>query len=61
MPEIKAKFKVIEKAEHSGMEGGTIKLSPVYSSDETNENRAFWMQIPGGAIELGSQRSSDIL
>jgi hypothetical protein len=32
--------------------GGSVKLTPVYSTDPNHENKQFWDSTPGGSIEL---------
>lgn len=39
--------------EDSPIEKRTVKLSPVYSSEEGTENKKFWDATPSGSMELG--------
>lgn len=34
------------------VEGRTVKLAPVYSTDPGHENKAFWDATPNGSISL---------
>ena len=61
---VRAKFKVDsiestlttkqnkETNEWGTVEMKTLKLSPVYSSDENSENKKFWDASPGGNLSL---------
>jgi hypothetical protein len=45
----RAKFKVDSK---DPGETGSVKLSPVYSTDPNHENKSFWDATPSGSIEM---------
>lgn len=47
----RAKFKV-ESVVHNGVDGGTVKLTPVVSGSA--ENESFFRWTPWGAIEIGT-------
>ncbi len=54
---VRAKFKVSEITEHAYGEKlmKTIKLAPVYKSDDPeDENSKFWAASPNGEIRLGT-------
>lgn len=54
---IRAKYVVVSVEHHFDNDGGkkgaeTVKLRPVYSSDPTSENHAFWTATPYSSVEL---------
>ncbi len=54
---VRAKFKVTEITEHAfgSQLMKTIKLAPVYKSDDPEgENSKFWAASPNGEIRLGT-------
>ena len=54
---VRAKFKVSEITEHAygNQLMKTIKLNPVYKSDDPEgENSKFWAASPNGEIRLGT-------
>lgn len=54
---VRAKFKVdrIERTLYSGEELQTIVLSPVYkTNDPEDENSKFWKWSPSGSLHLGT-------
>ena len=54
---VRAKFKVAEIIEHAygSQLMKTIKLAPVYKSDDPDgENATFWAATPNGEIRLGT-------
>lgn len=52
MPQVRAKFKVVEITEREF--GKSVTLQPVYSSDPNSENGQFYKATPGGKIELST-------
>lgn len=54
---VRAKFKVSEITEHAygNQRMKTIKLQPVFKSDDPDgENTKFWQASPNGEIRLGT-------
>jgi len=48
---VRAKFKVIEKAERA--DGLVIKMQPVYPQDGNSEDASFFKYTPFGEISMG--------
>lgn len=53
---VRAKFQVTSITEHAygDRRMKTIKMQPVFSSEEGSENKRFWEASPNGEIRLGT-------
>jgi hypothetical protein len=53
-PQVKtrAKFEVISVTQYARFQGVKVEMTPVYSNDESDPNKAFWEATPNGKIEM---------